>query len=252
MIMGRRTRGLGLAVGLLGLLLAGCGKDPAPEDQAAEARSAGEVASTLVVAADLGGDWSVTQMPDFPELSETGVVSDEVRPMLPQMGFCDRAGAEAQAAADDLEWVAFRQLDLATGEPTEPPSPGRPPVHHIVFAQEFLATGEPDQLATTYDALVAGGDACLGTETTPDDETVHTTVLGVPGLGDASHGWRDVIREPGPTGRGATWNLRRVLVLDGDVLLMAQVAEIATPGVPTVLDDARVGVILESMVDKLH
>jgi hypothetical protein len=206
----------------------------------------------LVVASDLGADWSVRHNPDFPEMSETGVVSDEARAMLPQVSMCEAADAEAQAAADDLEWVAFRQLDLATGEPTEAPSPGERPTHHLVFAQEFLATGEPDAMAATYDALVAGGDACLGTEETVDGETVRTTELPVSALGGASHGWRDLVSEPGPAGRSATWNLRRVLVREGDVLLMAQVAEIASPQVPTVLDDARVGVILETMVDKLR
>lgn len=250
--MSRTARVLGLAAGVLGLLLSGCGQDEAPDDRAGDARPAAEVAATLVVAADLGADWSIRQNPDFPEMSETGVVSDDVRAMLPQVSMCEAADAEAQAAADDLRWVAFRQLDLATGQPTGAPSPGKPPLHHLVFVQEFLATGDPAGLAATYDALVAGGDACLGTETTDDGETVRTTVLTVSALGDASHGWRDLVSEPGPAGRSATWNLRRVLVRDGDVLLMAQVAEITSPRVPTVLDDARVGAILETMVDKLR
>ena len=250
--MDRRSRRTGLVGVLLGLALAACGQGSTPEEQAAtDAVTPEGLAAVLVTPADLGADWSVTQMPDFPELSDTGVVSDEAQRMLPRMQLCDAAGDVAQEAADTLEWSAFRQLDLSTGTPTEPPSPGLPRVHHLVFAQEFLASGEPDVMEATYDALVAGADACLGTEKTPDGETVRTTELDVPELGDASHGWRDLVTEPGPAGRSATWDLRQVLVRDGGVLLMTQVAEITSPRVATVLDDARVEAMLQTMVDKL-
>jgi hypothetical protein len=247
-----RTRRTGLVAVLLGLVLAGCGQGSTPAEQADIDTATPEgLAAALVTPADLGANWSVTQMPDFPELSDTGIVSDEAQRMLPRMEPCDKAGDEEQAVADDLEWDAFRQLDLHTGTPTGSPSPGTPPVHHLVFAQEFLGSGTVDETEATYDALVSGGDACLGTEKTPDGETVRTTGLTVPDLGDASHGWRSVVTEPGPAGRTATWDLRQVLVRDGGVLLMAQVAEITTPGVDTVVDDAEVGSILGTMVDKL-
>jgi hypothetical protein len=250
--MDRRSRRIGLAAAFLALALSGCGEDSAPEPTtASEPLSAETLASALVEPGDLGAGWSVTRMPDFPELSETGVVTDEVRPMLPQLHLCDQADDEAQQAVDALEWGAFRQLDLDTGTPSESPSPGRPPMHHLVFAQEFLASDEPDGMEATYDAIVAGADACLGTEKTPDGETVQTTELDVPDMGDASHGWRSVVTEPGPAGRSATWDLRQVLVLDGGVLLMGQVAEITTPEVATVLDDAGVEEMLQTMVDKL-
>lgn len=252
--MDRRSRRIGLATALLALALSGCGEDPeSGPTTASEPLSAEALGSALVEPADLGAGWSVTRVPDFPELSETGVVTDEVRPMLPQVHLCEQADDEAQEAVDALEWGAFRQLDLATGTatPSKRPSPGRPPVHHLVFAQEFLASGEPDGMEATYDAVVAGADACLGTEKTADGETVRTTELEVPDMGDASHGWRDLVTEPGPAGRSATWDLRQVLVLDGGVLLMGQVAEITTPEVPTVVDDARVEEMLQTMVDKL-
>ncbi|WP_107774201.1 hypothetical protein [Nocardioides sediminis] len=250
--MDGRSRRFGLAAALLVVALSGCGEDSTPGTTTApEPQSPETLASALVEPADLGAAWSVTRMPDFPELSETGVVSDEAQDMLPRMEPCQKATEQERAAAEDLEWDAFRQLELATGTPTGSPSPGRPPVHHLVFAQEFLGEGAVDETKTTYDALVSGGDACLGTEKTRDGETVRTTGLTVPDLGDASHGWRSMVTEPGPAGRTATWDLRQVLVRDGGVLLMAQVAEITTPGVDTVLDDAEVEEMVQTMVDKL-
>lgn len=250
--MNRRSRRIGLAAVLLGLTLSACGEDADPqEDAGADPLTPEGLAAALVTPSDLGADWSVTQMADFPELSETGVVSEEVRDMLPRVELCDAADPEARDAADALEWDAFRQLDLATGTPTRSPSPGKPPVHHLVFAQEFLTSGEPADIETTYAALVTGSDACLGTEKTPDGETVRTTGLTVPELGDASHGWRSLVSEPGPAGRSATWDLRQVLVRDSGVLMMAQVAEITSPEVATVMDDAEVESILATMVDKL-
>lgn len=245
-------RRAGVATVLLGLALAGCGQDAGTGDRtSSDVSSPEQLAAALVVPEDLGTDWSITRQPDFPELSETGVVSDEAQDMLPRIKPCEKASEQEQAVADDLAWDAFRQLDLATGTPTGSPSPGTPPVHHLVFAQEFLASGPVDETQSTYDALVSGGDACLGTEKTRDGETIRTTGMTVPDLGDASHGWRSVVTEPGPAGRTAVWDLRQVLVRDGEVLLMAQVAEITTPGVDTVLDDAEVGSILRTMVDKL-
>lgn len=249
--MAQGWRLTGVAAVLLALALAGCGQDSSDDRASSDASSPEQLAAALVVDADLGTGWSTTRMPDFPELSETGVVSDEAQDMLPRMQPCEKASEEDQAVADALAWDAFRQLDLATDTPTGSPAPGRPPVHHLVFAQEFLGSGTADETEATYDALVSGGDACLGTETTGDGETVRTTGMAVPDLGDASHGWRSVVTEPGPAGRTATWDLRQVLVRDGGVLLMAQVAEITTPGVETVLDDAEVESILRTMVDKL-
>jgi hypothetical protein len=124
-------------------------------------------------------------------------------------------------------------------------------VHHLVFVQEFLTSGAADEVQTTYAALAAGTAACLGRHTTKDGETVRSTPLAVPDLGDSRYGWRDVVTEPGPPAHRTLWNLREVLVRDGEVLMMATVAEIASPGVPTVVDDAEAASIMTTMADKL-
>jgi hypothetical protein len=243
---------VGLAAALLSLALAGCGgQDEVGQDSAGSGPpTPEELAAALVAPDDLGPGWSVTRMPDS-EIDETGVVSEEDAAMLPQVQFCEKAGDAAVQAAEDLRWHAFRQVELDTGAPTEPPSPGAPPVHHLVFVQEFLTSGAEDEMTTTYAGLVAGNAACLGKQTAPDGETVRTTRLDVPDLGDSSYGWRDLATEPGPPANRAVWNLRQVLVRDGEVLMMATIAEIASPGVTTVIDDAEAASIMTTMADEL-
>lgn len=74
---------------------------------------------------------------------------------------------------------------------------------------------------------------------------------GAPARSGRSHGWRDVVTEPGRPSHRAVWNPRQVLVRDGEVLMMATVAEIASPGVTTVVDDAEAASIMTTMADKL-
>ena len=248
-----RSRRLAAAVvALLVLGLAGCGgsDEVGQEPSGTEPPTPEQLAAALVVPEDLGAGWSVTRMPDS-DTDVDGVVSEEDAAKLPQVQFCEKAGDTAVQAAEDLRWHAFRQLELATETPTEPPSPGEPPVHHLVFVQEFLTSTAADEVETTYAALAAGSAACLGRHTTKDGETIVSTRLAVPDLGDASHGWRDLVTEPGPPAHRAVWNLREVLVRDGEVLMMATVAEIASPGVPTVVDDAEAASIMTTMADKL-
>lgn len=236
---------------LLVLLLTGCGQEeasdtsPTPEPITPES-----LAAALLTPEDLGEGWSTSIPPDAPEAAESGVVTDEMREFMPRIELCAAAPEEAQAAADSLEWQAFRQLDLATDVPPHDPGSKAPPQHHLVFVQEFLTSG--DDTEATYDALVTGLEACEGVEeTTKDGESVTTSALDVPTLGDAASAWRTVVLEPGPEDRSATWDLRTVLVRDGEVFVNATVAEITTEKVQPEIDDDRVVEIVTQMVDKL-
>ena len=57
-----------------------------------------------------------------------GVVTDDQWDKLPRIEFCPEASTGATEAAEGLEWQAFTQLNLDTGQPRR----------HLVFVQEFL------------------------------------------------------------------------------------------------------------------
>lgn len=245
-----------VALAALVLALPACGDEPA-EDSGAGPASPQELAAVLVAPEDLGEGWSVVNYPDSGAELASGVVTEETSKMLPQFEFCDAASEESDAAADALQWVAFRQLDYDTGTETAPPTSRGPddqarPEHHLVFVQEFLLSAPAADVEQTYDALAPGVEACWG-ETTeyPDGEVGSSTRLEVPDVGDDRIGTRELVEEPGPADRSATWDLRTVIARDGDVLLVIMVAEITTPGVQPMLDDATVDGYLTTIVDKL-
>lgn len=234
------------------LTLAACGNETTTSSTGA-GTSSEELAASLVTAEDLGDGWSVTPDPETGETS--GVVSEEVRDKLPRIQLCEKASAEAVAAAKALRWEAFRQLNLATEtESSQPatPKPGQPPQHDLVFVQEFLMSGDPADVQATYDALESGIRACWGERTvTEDGEKDRTLRLRVPAVGEDRVGTRDIVTEPGPGRRAATWDLRSVLARDGEVLFSIMVAEVTTPKVDPVLDDAAVADIITTIADKL-
>lgn len=243
--------GVALVAAML-LALAACGDETTTVSGQAGA-SPEDLAAVLVTPEDLGEGWSVT--PDPETGGTSGVVSEEMRDMLPRIQFCGKASAEAVAAAKSLRWDAFRQLNLATetemSQPTSP-EPGERPEHDLVFVQEFLMSGDPAEVEATYDALESGVRACWGERTvTEDGEKDRTLRLRVPAVGEDRVGTRDIVTEPGPGRHAAKWDLRSVLARDGEVLFSIMVAEVTTPKVEPVLDEAAVADIVTTIADKL-
>jgi PknH-like protein len=208
------------------LLLAACGSDQdssPPGDSPSAGWSAGTVptaeqlASVLLTVDDLEGDWTSWEGPDASPTGVPGVVPEDQRGNLPTLEFCDRASDASVRAAEQLEWTAFRQLNLTTPDA---------PREHQVFVQEFLAAADPAETAATYDALRDGITACAGATTEYSDGVVGTSKkLRVPALGDAAIATREIVKEPSPRG-AATWDLRYVTVRDGPVLMSVQVGEV--------------------------
>ena len=58
--------------------------------------------------------------------------------MLPTIDLCDEATDASHAAAEGVEWMAFRQIDLEVDDPIEPPDDR---VGNLVMVQEFLLSG---------------------------------------------------------------------------------------------------------------
>lgn len=250
----RRLSALALVLPLLAL--PGCGDEPAPDARtdAGGDPSASEVAAFLVNAEDLGDQWTEVTPPDPEVAFEGGVVKDENRDYLPRMEFCPDASAESKEVAGDLQWQAFRQLDYDTGmvRPTAEPTPGSPPPqHHLVFLQEFLLRDAGD-VEDLYAAVAAGMEACTGqTNEYPDGETGRSKPLDMPAVGDEATGTREIVIEPGPAKRSATWDLRNMLIRDGEYLVGVTFAEIRSPKVDRQFDDAAIEQLVETVTAQL-
>jgi hypothetical protein len=224
------------------LAVSGCG---GAEDEPAvdETLPAAEVASLLVTADDLEGEWVLSG----DEVSESGVVTEEAAEEIPTLELCDSASAEARAASEGLRWQAFRHLDKTVDDPVEPPEDmsGR-----MVFAQEFLLSDDPGDIESTFDALKSGLDACMGQSTENEDGSTGTSEpWPVPDVGDDRLGVLETVSEPGGDG---TWLLYSALVRDGSVLMVGLVAEaFLGEGVTAELGADEIDQVITTMAQKI-
>jgi len=174
----------------------------------------------LVTVDSFEGTWTVNVGPgDGPDLT-SGVVPEDQRDMLPAAELCDAASPEARAAVESLSWMAFRQLDLDVDDPIDPPSDR---TGHMVFVQQFLTSGEADELATTFELLRAGAEACLGPIAAGEEGPGQAEAMPVPAVGDARFGVLTTIEEAGGS---AEWRLHNAFVLDDDVVMSFLVVDI--------------------------
>ena len=140
--------------------------------------------------------------------------------MLPTVELCDAASPEAKAAVESLTWMAFRQLDLDEADPIDPPNDR---TGHMVFVQQFLTSGDADELATTFDLLQSGFEACVGPIPAGEEGPGQAELMPVPAVGDARFGVLTTFEEAGGS---AEWRLHNAFVLDNDVLMSFLVVDI--------------------------
>jgi hypothetical protein len=205
-------------VGVLGLaaasVLAGCG------DEQDTAPTAEQLAAHLVTVDSFDGDWTINAGPDDGTDMTSGVIPGDQRDMLPTIELCEAASPEAQDAAESLTWTAFRQLDLTEDDPIDPPNDR---TGHMVFVQQFLTSGDHDQLATTFELLRSGSEACLGPIAAGEEGPGQAEAMPIPEAGDARFGVRTTIEE---AGGWAEWRLYNAFVLDNEVMMSFLVADI--------------------------
>jgi hypothetical protein len=195
-------------------VLAGCGDDQdAPP-------TAEQLAEQLVTVDSFEGDWTINAGPDDGTDMTSGVVPEDQRDMLPTAELCDAASPEAQAALESLTWMAFRQLDLDEDDPIDPPNDRS---GHMVFVQQFLTSGDPDELAATFELVRSGSEACLGPIAAGEEGPGQAETMPVPAVGDARFGVLTTIEE---LGGSAEWRLHNAFVLDDDVLMSFLVVDI--------------------------
>jgi hypothetical protein len=205
-------------LGALGLaaasVLAGCGND---QDTAPTAE---ELAAQLVTVDSFDGEWTINTGPDDGTDMTSGVIPEDQRDMLPTVELCDAASPAAQEAVEALTWMAFRQLDLDEDDPIDPPNDR---TGHMVFVQEFLTSGDHDELESTFELLRSGSEACFGPIASTEEGPGQAEAMPMPTVGDARFGVLTTIEEAG--GR-AEWRLHNAFVLDDDVMMSFLVVDI--------------------------
>ena len=195
-------------------MLAACG------DEQDTLPTAEQLAAQLVTVDSFDGDWTINVGPDDGTDMTSGVIPEDQRDMLPTVELCDAASPEAQDAVESLTWMAFRQLDLTEDDPIDPPNDR---TGHMVFVQQFLTSGDEDELATTFELLRSGSEACFGPIPAAEEGPGQAEAMPVPAVGDARFGVLMTIEEAGGS---AEWRLHNAFVLDNDVLMSFLVVDI--------------------------
>jgi hypothetical protein len=116
--------------------------------------------------------------------------------------------------------MAFRQLDLDEDDPIDPPNDR---TGHMVFVQQFLTSGEPDELESTFELLRSGSEACFGPIAAGEEGPGQAEAMAMPDVGDARFGVLTTIEE---AGGWAEWRLHNAFVLDDDVFMSFLVVDI--------------------------
>lgn len=205
--------------------------------------SAEQLAADLVDVSTYEGSWALN-VPEGSNGAIDGVVTVDQNDQLPRMDLCERASAEARALVGELPWMAFRQIDLAVDDPIDPPADR---AGHMVSVQEFLISGEPDELAATFTTLRDGAEACLGEIPAGEEGPGFAEEMVLPEVGDDRYGALMTMEE---AGGWAEWRLHVALVRDGPVLAWITIVDIRADVEPlyTVVD---IGRMVETAVDLL-
>lgn len=225
-----------LAVASLLIAGAACGGDDEVVVPTAEG-----LAEHLIAVDTYDGDWTINVPPDAPDV-ESGVIPEEFRALLPGIELCDLASDESRAAVDGLRWQAYRQIDLTEDDPIEPPDDR---TGHMVFVQEFLLAGEPDEIEATFELVRDGLTACLGDLPAGEEGPGTAEAMTLPDVGDDRYGVLYLVAEQGDW---AEWRLHNALVREGPVLALFDIADIRA-GVEPYYTVDEVGEMVTTAVD---
>jgi hypothetical protein len=208
--------------------------------------TAEQLASVLVTADDFDGKWTVN-VPRDAQTATPGVVPETQQEMLPKIEFCGKASEESRSAADALQWQAFRQLDQSEENPIDMAAGDR--VGHMIFVQQFLMSGDPAEVETTFNALRDGMRACQGKIPAGEEGPGKAEPMTIPDVGDDRYGDLTTLEE---SGGGAYWLLHNSLVRQGPVMMDLQVVDIVMgKGVQPAFTTEDIGTFLTTAVEKL-
>lgn len=231
-------RRLLLLVSALSLLAAGAacsGNEPVP--------TADEVARRLIDVDTFEGDWT-NNAPADAAGAETGVVPEELQDELPRLDICDAAGEDVRQTVHELPWMAFRQLELDVDDPIRPPDDR---TGHMVFVQEFLVAGEPDEMTTLFESIRDGTRACLGEIPAGEEGPGFAELFALPSVGDDRDGTLLTVEE---AGGWAEWRLYSAMVREGPIFAHLIITDIRAGDDPY-FTDAEIGEMVEAAAELL-
>ncbi|MEZ5237011.1 MAG: hypothetical protein R2749_30590 [Acidimicrobiales bacterium] len=169
-----------------------------------------QVAAMLLTAEDLGAGWTVNVGPaDGPDLSN-GVIRRRPVISYPARSSAEAADPAPAAAVEAIDWLAFRQLDLAVADPIAPPEDR---TVTWIFAQELGRRRRTRRYHSSPSLRCADGlAACFGEIPAGEEGPGTATTLDVGTSGEDTAGVLTTIEE---AGGWAEWRLHTVVVRQG-------------------------------------
>ena len=219
------------------LVLQACAGDSEPAVRA----TTEEPAVRLVTAEELGDDWV-----QAPKPGDGAIKTGKWGPHA--TGSC--AGVRPPKTQSKPPWEAFRRFEMARPPMLEMPA-GEEPVPVQIWLEEALAVGPAARMRELFDEYAAGMQACWGKS--PFDPYAGTfTPLRLSLPGEASIG-TDVTYRP-TDGSPFFFTQRRVVILDGELLMAVEVFELPPPyrrwRLDRHLDNTTLERIIEQMLDQ--
>lgn len=207
--------------------------------------SAQELADSLLVGKDLEGTWTLNEAPDGADLSTSGIIDDMNRDKLPQLELCDKASQASRDAVKAIEWGAFRQIDKTVDDPIKPPKDRE---GHMVFVQEWLASGDTDELESIFGDVETAFTECLGDIPAGEEGPGTITNVEIEPIGDQRIAALAQFEEAGGVG---TWNIYSVFVRYGTVLMGMTAVDIILGDLPAELGLSDLNSILSAALSKI-
>lgn len=203
-----------------------------------------ELAGGLLVADDLEGNWKLNSGPEGADLSTTGIIDDTNRDKLPQIQLCDTASQESRDALNAIQWQAFRQIDKTVDNAIKPPKDRE---GHMIFVQEWLTSGESNELELVFDDISAAVKECLGDIPAGEEGPGTITEAEIEPIGDQRVAALTQFEEAGGVG---TWNIYSVFIRAGTVLMGVTAVDIVLGDLEPELTVADLDEILPTALSK--
>ena len=204
-----------------------------------------DLVDALLAEDDLDGTWTVSTGPRDGGEFTSGAVTDANRDKLPQMELCDSASEASREAIRAVEWRAFRQIDKTADDPIDMPKDRE---GHMVFVQQWLTSGDADQLESRFVDISVAFRSCLGEIPAGEEGPGTISEIEIEPIGDQRFAVLTRFEEAGSAG---FWNIYSVLVRTGTVLMSMTAVDIVLGDTPVESELPDLDELLSTALSKL-